>query len=146
MQYTITLPGKPKLYSPMPMPPGWEVVGEITRDGEAIPGALVRNAATGLYAQANAGAIRTLDQREVARALAATVTGVDLDGETEMTAAEAAVLVGQTPQTIKYWRSKGYIATCNPDGPGPAKYRKADVLAAANRPITAGRPKKNKDK
>lgn len=142
MSYTITLPGKPTLYSPGLMPSGWETVGEIVRDGEITPGALVRNAASGIYAQANSGIIRSLDQREVARALAATVSGVDLDGEKELTAAEAADMLGQSPQTIKYWRNKGYIAPVNTVG--VAKYRKADVLAAAARPITAGRPKKVK--
>ena len=71
-KYTITLPGKPHLYNPSPLP-GWDVIGEIQREGELTAGALIRNANTGLYAQANAGAIRTLYQREVARALVATV-------------------------------------------------------------------------
>ena len=71
-KYTITLPGKPHLYNPTPTP-GWEVCGEIKREGELTAGALIRNTNTGLYAQANAGAIRNLYQREVARALAATV-------------------------------------------------------------------------
>ncbi|MDR0339916.1 MAG: hypothetical protein LBH65_06540 [Desulfovibrio sp.] len=137
--YTITLPGKPRLYNPTPLP-GWDVVGEITRDGD-LPGALVRNADTGIYAQAKAGKIRDLDQRAVAQALAATVPGVDLDGDTGLTAADAAALVGKTPQAIKYWRARGYITPL--PGAGPAKYRKADVLAVASRPIKSGRPAKD---
>lgn len=147
--YTITLPGKPRLYHPTPLPPGWETVGEISCLAEIIDGqelrrhgALVRAAATGMYACASAGTITALDQRQVALALAATVPGVDLDGDLELTAAEAAPLVGRSALTIRDWHRKGYLAPSNPDGPGPAKYRKADVLAAANRTVALGRPKK----
>jgi len=68
MKYSISIPGKPHLYNQTPTP-GWEVVGEIKREGEATPGALLRNLNTGLYAQANAGAIRSLDKNEVERTL-----------------------------------------------------------------------------
>lgn len=67
--YTITLPGKPALYNTTPLP-GWETVGEILRNDEFSRGALVKCTATGKYAQANAGGIRNLDQREVAKAFA----------------------------------------------------------------------------
>ena len=70
MKYTITTPGNPSLYNTTPMP-GWEVIGEIKREGEAIAGVLVKNKNTGLYAQANAGAIRSLDSGEVERTLKA---------------------------------------------------------------------------
>lgn len=141
MSYTITLPGKPHLYNPTPLPAPWEVVGEVQREGELTGGALVRNAATGLYAQANAGALRSLDQTAVARALLATVPGADLDGEAELTAAQAAELVGQTVQAIAYWQRRGYIAPI--PGTSPARYRKSDIVAAKNREVKAGRPRKN---
>jgi hypothetical protein len=40
------------------------------RRGVGDVGALVRFAATGIYAQVNAGAVRSLDQRQVERLLA----------------------------------------------------------------------------
>lgn len=64
---TIEQPGKPRLYQSADLP-GWEIVGTVTR-GESDTGALVRNLSTGVYAQATAGAIRTLDQRKVLAAL-----------------------------------------------------------------------------
>lgn len=54
--YTNTIPAKS-------MP-----IGTVTRD-ESDTGALVRIEATGVYAQVNAGAIRSLDGRKVAAAL-----------------------------------------------------------------------------
>jgi len=63
----IEQPGKPMLYQATDLP-GWETVGTVTR-GEGDIGALVRNLATGNYAQANAGSIRTLDQRKVRAAI-----------------------------------------------------------------------------
>ena len=70
MKYIITVPGNPSLYNISPMP-GWEIIGEIKREGETVAGALVKNHNTGLYAQANAGAIRSLDSWEVERTLKA---------------------------------------------------------------------------
>lgn len=64
---TIEQPGKPRLYQATALP-GWEMAGTVTR-GDSDVGALVRNLATGNYAQANAGVIRTLDQRKVRAAL-----------------------------------------------------------------------------
>lgn len=64
---TIEQPGKPRLYQATDLP-GWEVVGTVTR-GDGDIGALVRNLAIGNYAQANAGVIRTLDQRKVRAAI-----------------------------------------------------------------------------
>ena len=64
---TVDRPGKPGIYQLAPLP-GWEVIGTVSRGG-GDTGALVRNNRTGLYAQANAGVIRTLDQRKVEAAL-----------------------------------------------------------------------------
>lgn len=69
---TIEQPGKPRLYQLADIP-GWEVIGTVTRAGDT--GALVRNLNTGIYAQANAGAIRTLDQRKVLATLQASTDG-----------------------------------------------------------------------
>ncbi len=63
---TIESPGKPGLYLPAPLP-GWEVIGTVT-DAHGT-GALVRNSATGIYCQANAGVLRSLPQRKVEAAL-----------------------------------------------------------------------------
>lgn len=63
---TIEQPGKPRLYQHQDLP-GWEFVGVVARGDDK--GALVRNAKTGSYAMANAGAISTLDQRKVLSAL-----------------------------------------------------------------------------
>jgi hypothetical protein len=56
-----------RLYAPV-LPPSAEPLGTVTRAPGDV-GALVRFTATGVYAQANAGAIRSLDQRAVAKAL-----------------------------------------------------------------------------
>lgn len=62
----VDLSGKAGLYQHQKLP-GWEVLGTVTQ-GDAT-GALVRNLNTGLYAMANAGAIRSVDQRLVRNAL-----------------------------------------------------------------------------
>ena len=67
---TINTAGAWRLYSPT-LPAGCEPLGTVARSGHDT-GALVRFVATGLYAQVNAGAVRTLDQREIARLLAGT--------------------------------------------------------------------------
>ena len=54
------------------VPPGWEILGTVQRGMEI--GALVRNKTTGVYAQMNAGAIISLDQRKVAAAIGAPVS------------------------------------------------------------------------
>lgn len=58
--------GKAGLYQVAPMP-GWEVLGTVKVGDDG--GALVRNTSTGIYSMANAGAIRSLDQRKVRAAL-----------------------------------------------------------------------------
>ena len=73
----IEQPGKPRLYQPTDMP-NWEVIGTVRRgEGE---GALVRNQSTGIYAQANAGAIRSLDQRKVLVAISGSNASKMADG------------------------------------------------------------------
>jgi hypothetical protein len=47
---------------------GFDALGTIRR-GDFDVGALMRNQATGIYVQANAGAIRSLDQRKIKVAL-----------------------------------------------------------------------------
>lgn len=75
---TITQPGKPELYQLQPLP-NWEAIGTVIR-GESDAGALVRNLSTGIYAQANAGAIRSLDQRKILAALGLFANATKLDG------------------------------------------------------------------
>ena len=53
--------------------PGWEMVSTVERGGEGDVGALTRSP-QGIYQQANAGVCRSLDQRKVKAALAATET------------------------------------------------------------------------
>lgn len=65
---TVDPAGKAGLYQHQPLP-GWQVLGTVsTSDGT---GALVRNVRTGIYCQANAGALRSLPQNKVAAAIAA---------------------------------------------------------------------------
>jgi hypothetical protein len=125
--YTITIPGKPHMYISAPLPVGWEIIGEITSDGEGIPGALIRNVKTGIYAQANAGAIRVLPD-------------LDLTGETDLTASQAAALAEITVHGLAYWVKRGYLTPIS--GTSPARYKKADVLTAKGRDIKKGRPRK----
>lgn len=75
---TIEQPGKPRLYQPADLQ-GWEIIGTVTR-GESDTGALVHNKQTGNYAQANAGAIRSLDQRKVLAALGLRKPAQKLEG------------------------------------------------------------------
>lgn len=56
----------PKTYLPTEMP-CWKVIGTVSR-GDDI-GALGQNSITGIYAQLNAGVIRSLDQRKIKAAL-----------------------------------------------------------------------------
>lgn len=69
---TVEPAGKAGLYQHQKLP-DWEALGTVTRGDDT--GALVRNVSTGQYAMANAGAIRSLDQRKVRAAL-----GVDERG------------------------------------------------------------------
>lgn len=55
-----------RLYQPH-VPSGWVILGTVQRGMEI--GALGRNKGTGEYAQLNAGAVKSLDQRKVAAAL-----------------------------------------------------------------------------
>lgn len=91
-----------------------------------------------MYAQANAGSIRTLDQGEVDRALSPLLAAID--GDTKITAKQASKLVGKSVHTLAYWVRCGYL-TPIPDT-SPALYRKADVLGAKAREMNLGRPKK----
>jgi len=65
---TITPGGPWRLYQNSALP-GWEMLGTVQR-GDYEIGALARSRA-GVYCQINAGAVRALDQRKVAAALAA---------------------------------------------------------------------------
>lgn len=62
----IDQPGKPRLYQPHDLP-GHETLGVVTQGD--FTGALVQNLSTGIYCMANAGAIRSLDQRRIKAAL-----------------------------------------------------------------------------
>lgn len=62
----ISAGGPWKLYQ-RHAPEGWDMLGTVQRGLEI--GALARNRETGEYAQMNAGAVRSLDQRKVAAAL-----------------------------------------------------------------------------
>jgi hypothetical protein len=63
----VEVPGKPALYQPIALP-GWEAIGVVSTTEQT--GALVRNRNTGIYCQANAGALRSLPQHKVVAALA----------------------------------------------------------------------------
>lgn len=62
----IEQPGKPKLYNPVDLK-GFETLGVVTQGD--FTGALVRNINTGIYCMANAGVLRSLDQRRIKAAL-----------------------------------------------------------------------------
>jgi hypothetical protein len=64
---SVDLDGKWRLYTET-VPPGATPLGTITRSGYDT-GALVQFERTGLYAQVNAGAIRSLDGRKISAAL-----------------------------------------------------------------------------
>jgi hypothetical protein len=60
--------GKWRLYSPL-LPDNVDVIGTVTRDiGDT--GVLIRFRATGIYAQINAGVVRSINRHDVERALA----------------------------------------------------------------------------
>ena len=65
---TLSKLGKWRIYWTGPLPDGAEALGTVTRDGYDT-GALLRMQ-TGVYVQGNAGAIRSLPQREIISALA----------------------------------------------------------------------------
>lgn len=64
---TVALGDKWQLYTHT-LPPNSQALGTVTREGDDT-GALVRIEATGIYVQANAGAIRSLPQAKVVAAL-----------------------------------------------------------------------------
>lgn len=72
---TVQIDGPWRLYT-MTLPKGGRALGTVTRDG-LDTGALVLIEATGLYVQVNVGVIRSLDQRKVKAALAASETATD---------------------------------------------------------------------
>ena len=59
-------PGEPRRYQPNDLP-GWQIVAEVRRGTEQ--GALVYNPSTDGYRMARAGALSSLDQRDVRAAL-----------------------------------------------------------------------------
>ena len=69
MKIRVRTNASPHIYwGPGPLPAGAEFCGTVTRDGHDT-GALIRMG-TGVYVQGNAGAIRSLPQRDVERSLA----------------------------------------------------------------------------
>ena len=74
---TIDPAGKAGLYQPTPIP-GYTALGTVTQGDNT--GALYRNDSTGIYVMANAGAIRSLDQRKVLAALGSNASKMD-DGK-----------------------------------------------------------------
>ena len=75
---TVDVNGNWRLYTNT-LPAGATAMGTVTRDiGDT--GALVRIEATGLYAQVNAGALRSLDGRKVAAALGTTGRPAEMTG------------------------------------------------------------------
>ena len=75
---TVDTAGNWRLYANS-LPAGAEAIGTVTR-GEGDTGALIRYAASGLYAQLNAGAIRALDGRKVSAALGKTGRPAEMTG------------------------------------------------------------------
>lgn len=75
---TVDPVGAWQIYAPT-LPAGAVALGTVTRDGTDT-GALVRYEATGLYAQVNAGAVRSLDGRKVAAALGLTGRPAQMEG------------------------------------------------------------------
>lgn len=72
---TVTLGGNWRIWSNT-IPPGSRALGTVSRDGSfSDTGCLVQINATGLYAQINAGVLRTLPQAKVAAAIEAARAG-----------------------------------------------------------------------
>ena len=63
---TVNADGNWRLYSNT-IPPGADALGTVTKGTEM--GALIRYRSTGVYAQLNAGAVRSLDQSKIRAAL-----------------------------------------------------------------------------
>jgi DNA-binding XRE family transcriptional regulator len=90
---------KGKLYAE-PIPATAQLVGEIRRRGLGDTGALILMAQTGLFCQLNAGAIRSLDQREVYKEI---VKAIREDaGQTQ---AEFAASHGVSMSSVAFWES-----------------------------------------
>lgn len=95
----VDLSGKWRLYTNT-LPANSRALGTITREGYDT-GALVLIEATGLYVQANAGAIRSLPQAKVAAALAEVRTGSGGPGRGQgLKAADGATGLKRTNITI----------------------------------------------
>ena len=95
----VNLGGKWRLYTNT-LPTNSRALGTITREGYDT-GALVLIEATGLYVQANAGAIRSLPQAKVAAALAEVRTGSGGPGRGQgLKAADGATGLNRTNITI----------------------------------------------
>lgn len=75
---TVDTAGNWKLYTNT-LPSNSTALGTVTRDGFDT-GALVRIESTGLYAQVNAGTIRSLDGRTVAAALGTAGRPSEMEG------------------------------------------------------------------
>lgn len=72
---TVTLGGNWRIWSNT-IPAGSRALGTVSRDGSfSDSGVLVQIEATGLYAQINAGALRTLPQAKVAAAIESARSG-----------------------------------------------------------------------
>ncbi len=96
---TVDLGGKWRLYTNT-MPANSRALGTVTREGYDT-GALVLIEETGLYVQANAGAIRSLPQAKVAAALAEVRTGQGGPGRGQgLKAADGATGLKRTNITI----------------------------------------------
>lgn len=96
---TVDLGGKWRLYTNH-LPAGSRAIGTVTRDGHDT-GALVLIEETGLYVQANAGAIRSLPQSKVSAALAEVRTGRGGPGRGQgLKAADGATGLKRTNITI----------------------------------------------
>lgn len=100
---TVSINGKWQLYwGAMPLPAGAQALGTVKRD-TLETGALIR-LSTGKYVQGNAGAIRTLPQREVEQALdlshAASALG-SINSELKIQTARANGRKGGRPKKMK---------------------------------------------
>ena len=104
--YTLDLHGPWGLYTST-TPPGATVLGTITRQA-GDTGALVQTSA-GIYAQCNAGILRSLNQRQVRQALhEASDHGPQLKAwreQVQLTQAEAATLFGVHQVTYAKWEA-----------------------------------------
>ena len=90
--------GKPLLYQPTPLP-GWEILGEISRQRGGT-GALGYCPATGLFAQIGASVLTRLDERAVATALLTAWQEENAIGN-----AEAASRFGVSLAAVNSWRT-----------------------------------------